>query len=133
MKTTIKGKVYDTEKATKCGEWSNGKTSVYEYCNEELFCKKTGEFFLYITGGALTQYVGRTAIKPLSYDEAKRWAEKHLTEDGYNSIFGEVAEDDSKVALNLYIRKCSVAKAKREAAKAGMTVSEYVEQLIAND
>lgn len=119
MKTTIKGKVYDTEKASKCG--SNGKT-------EELFCKKTGEFFLHKTGGALTP-----TITPLSYDEAKRWAEKHLTEDGYNSIFGEVAEDDSKVALNLYLHKSSVAKAKREAAKAGTTVSEYVEQLIANE
>lgn len=122
MKTTISGKVYDTEKASKCGAVENGKT------NEELFCKKTGEFFLHKTGGALTP-----TITPLSYDEAKRWAEKHLTEDGYNSIFGEVAEDDSKVALNLYLHKSSVAKAKREAAKAGTTVSEYVEQLIANE
>lgn len=122
MKITIRGKVYDTEKASKCGAVENGKT------NEELFCKKTGEFFLYITGGALPQ-----TITPLSYADAKRWAEKYLTEDGYNSIFGEVAEDDSKVALNLYIRKCIVAKAKREAAKAGTTVSEYIEQLIAND
>ena len=120
MKTTISGKVYDTEKASKCGAVENGKT------NEELFCKKTGEFFLHKTGGASTQ-----TIKPLSYAEAKRWAEKYLTEDGYNSIFGEVAEDkDSKVALNLYLHKNSVAKVKREAAKAGTTVSEYVERLI---
>ena len=84
---------------------------------------------MYRTGGALTP-----TITPLSYAEAKRWAEKYLTEDGYNSIFGEVAEDkDSKVALNLYLHKNSVAKAKREAAKAGTTVSEYIEQLIAND
>ena len=62
--------------------------------------KKTGEFFLYGEGGAMTQYAesdgdaycGGAEIIPLTEKKAKEWAENHLDADDYESIFGPVEE-----------------------------------------
>ena len=57
MKKIINGKKYDTETATKIGEYSNGySTSDFHYIDETLYRKKTGEFFLYGEGGPMTRY-----------------------------------------------------------------------------
>lgn len=102
MKKIINGKLYNTETAKSIGYWSNGSNSRdFNYIEKELFLKKTGEYFLYAYGGANTHYAvscgtnewcGNEVIEPLSENEAKKWAEKHLTADEYISIFGEVEE-----------------------------------------
>lgn len=97
MKKIIGGKLYNTETAKKLGFWNNGRSCCdFSYMEEALYQKKTGEFFLYGYGGALTGYAKRTGdsrgegekITPLSVDEAKEWAEDHLDADEYLDIFG---------------------------------------------
>jgi len=67
---------------------------------------------------------------PLTFGEAREWAEKFLDADEYEEIFGEVEEDDSKVLISAYIRKDAAEKLKRQAAEAGMSQSEYIQNLI---
>lgn len=140
MKKVINGKVYDTNTAKKRGEYEpNPYKSDFNWFCEELYQKKTGEFFLYGDGNANSPYskscgqnewCGSEAIIPMSYESAREWAEKHLSGDEYISIFGDPEESAEKTALNLYIRKTTAEKLKQAAAKAGVTVSEYIEGLI---
>jgi hypothetical protein len=101
MKKIINGKKYDTETATLIGDWWNRLGSNdFGYCVERLYKKKTGEFFLNGEGGANTKYATKygnmygsgETIEPLTVDEAKAWAERHLDADTYESVFGECEE-----------------------------------------
>ncbi len=101
MKKIINGKKYDTETATKLGEDCHGYRNDINFWSEELYRKKTGEFFLYGEGGARSQYGvqvsqnswgGGENIIPYTEDEAKRWCENHLSVEEYEAIFGEVEE-----------------------------------------
>lgn len=101
MNKIINGKKYNTETAKELGCWDNGfPHNDFSYCQETLYLKKTGEYFLYGEGGALTQYSEKTwngstsgeVITPLTENEAKKWSEEHLTADEYEMVFGEVEE-----------------------------------------
>ena len=97
IKNIIKGKVYNTETAEKMGCWDNGyPVSDFHYTGESLYKKKTGEFFLYGVGGALSYYSSHSGwgekIKPLTLAEAKEWAEEKLTTDEYEKMFLEQVE-----------------------------------------
>lgn len=140
MKKVIKGKVYDTETTKMLGEYEPNpyRSDFHWYC-EQLYQKKTGEFFLYGEGNAASPYcqyithserAGGEKIIPLTYDEAAEWAEKHLDGEKYIGIFGEPEEDDEKVQLKAYVSNVSLAKAKQNAAQAGITLSQYIEGLI---
>lgn len=140
MKKIIKNKVYDTETAEKVGEWDNGQRDNRLYrCEEELYRKRTGEFFLYGSGGPGSKYAvslgdsnwsSGEKIIPLSYQAAQQWAEEHLDGDGYETIFGEVVEDDSKVMLAIYVQSSKAEQYKRAAAQAGMSLTAYLESLL---
>lgn len=140
MKKIINGKVYDTDKAQRVGEWDNGKLDDRLYrCCEDLYRKRTGEFFLYGYGGPGSKYSvscgnnswsGGEKIIPLSYEAAQEWAEEHLGGDGYEAIFGEIPEDDSRVALTVSISVAALERAKRGASKAQVSLSAYIESLI---
>ena len=102
MKKIINGKKYDTDTAREVGYDNNGLLySDFFYIEETLYKKKTGEFFLRGRGGAATKYAeckpgkfsgSGKAIVPLTEDEAKKWAEDHLTVEEYEGIFGEAEE-----------------------------------------
>lgn len=102
MKKIINGKMYNTETAKLIGSWDNGHyTSDFSYCSEELYLKKTGEFFLFGEGGAMSKYAKSCgdnswgwgkSITPMSNDEARKWAEKHLEVNEYIAAFGEPEE-----------------------------------------
>lgn len=101
MKKIIKGRKYDTETAKEIACWSNGYLcSDFNHCKETLYLKKTGEYFLYGEGGALTQYsrsvfggsIGGSRIIPLTEEDVKEWAMEHLECDEYEALFGEVEE-----------------------------------------
>lgn len=140
MKKIINGKVYDTEKAQCVGGWSNGQyTSDFSYCSEDLYKKRTGEFFLYGEGGPMSKYAescgnnswsGGAKIIPLSYKAAQEWAEEHLNGEEYESIFGEVEEDESKTAVTLSLSVAAVEKARKTASEKGISLSAYIESLI---
>lgn len=140
MKKIINGKVYDTGTAEIVGEWDNGHyMSDFDYCSENLYRKKTGEFFLHGEGGALSKYAesrgdgwgGGEKIMPLSYQAAQEWAEAHLSGDEYESIFGAVDEnEDGRKNYTFYLPVAAVEKAKRVAAQSGIGLSAYIESLL---
>ena len=101
MRAVRNGKLYNTETAKLIGSDSFGQYGSNDNWGEELYLKKTGEFFLYGYGGYYSKYAkqvdsnswsGSEKIIPLTESEAKAWAEKHLDGDKYIEAFGEVSE-----------------------------------------
>ena len=143
MKKIINGKVYDTATAQCVGEWSNPYTRRdFNWVEETLYRKRTGEFFIFGEGGPRYQYAKEVGtrqwssgerIMPLTWDEAREWAEEKLSADEYEQAFGEVADDDSKAYLNAYIPTSCIEYAKRAAAKQGINLSTYIESLISKE
>jgi hypothetical protein len=140
MKKIISGKVYDTKTAKELASWRNaGSWRDFSHKEETLYRKKTGEFFLYGQGGPMTNYAEATGtnswsggerIMPLSFAEAREWAEKHLDGDEYEAIFGEVTEDGSKLQVCYSLSAAAVEIIKRRAAEAGISASAYIESLL---
>lgn len=100
MKKIINGKKYDTDTAKCMLIWGNSKTG-FSHVYEELYRKKTGEFFLYGEGGPMTSYAkscgdnswsGGSDIIPFTEKDARDWTERHGDADDYERIFGEVEE-----------------------------------------
>ena len=139
MKKIINGKVYDTETAHSICTWDNGVYEGFDSIEETLYRKRTGEFFIFGEGGARTKYAtvsdnnhwsGGSEIVPLTWEAAREWAEAHMDADGYEAIFGPVAEDDSRTVVTISLSVGSLETAKRSAAQAGMSLSAYIESLI---
>lgn len=135
----INGKKYDTSTAEKVGEWDNGYSiSDFHCCAETLYRKRTGEFFLYGRGHALSKYAGHSgnmsgwgeSIIPLTEDKAKKWAEEKLSGEEYVEIFGDPEAADERSALNLSLSKSAISVLKRKALENNMSVSAYLEKLV---
>jgi len=102
MKKIINGKKYNTETAELIGSNDNGYGSGdFNYFEETLYKKKSGEFFLHQTGGANScmqvrcgsnNWSGSSDIISLDEDPARDWAEKNLDVKVVEKIFGEYAE-----------------------------------------
>ena len=142
MKKIINGKVYDTETAKEVGSWCTaGSWRDFNHMEETLYKKKTGEFFIYGEGGPMTKYAqsigqnewsGGERIMPMSFSEAQKWAEDHLDGEEYEAIFGEVAEDDSRMQVCYSLSVSTVEVIKRKAAEAGISASAYIDELVKN-
>ena len=103
MKKIIEGNLYNRGAATQiCRDRTDTMSRRdFRYLEEELYQKRTKEFFLYGEGGAMTKYAkyvegcGYTdgeKIIPLSEDEARDWVEEHMDVDDYIELFGECEE-----------------------------------------
>ena len=101
MKKVINGKLYNTQTAKALASRDNHcQPGSFDYVEEILYRKKTGEFFLRGSGGARTIYAepceggsrGSSRILPLTVAEAREWAEAYADADKYIEIFGEVEE-----------------------------------------
>lgn len=140
MKKVIRGRVYDTATAKEIGNVSGGAdvTTDFNYWEETLYQKKTGEFFLYGFGGALSKYklwVGNSGgsgekIIPLTYEQAQEWAEKALDGEKYIEIFGDPEENVDKKAITLSITKGAADILRKAAEKTDKSSSSIVEDLI---
>lgn len=140
MKKVIKNRVYDTESAKKLADYEpSSNRSDFHWYKESLYLKKTGEFFLCGEGNAASKYRKAVALNewcpaekiiPLTYAEAQAWAEENLDGDEYIIIFGEPTEDSSRQTISLSLSAQKVAQAKQAAAKAGISLSAYIENLI---
>ena len=139
MKKIINGKRYDTSTAKLCGSDSYSNPRDFHYWHEELYRKNTGEFFLYGEGGPMSRYAescgqngwtGGERIIPLSYESAGKWAEVHIDVDEYERIFGEVAEDDSKLPIGFHLSASTIERLKRKAAMEDSGLSEIVERVL---
>ena len=75
MKKIINGKKYDTETARMvgCFVWEKNKEDV-NYSVEILFCKKTGEYFLYEEDNIISEYYisGRKKVRQRGQNEKAR-------------------------------------------------------------
>ena len=140
MKKIINGKVYDTETAKKVASWySSYARNDFHYYEEELYQKKTGEFFLYGEGNAASPYskscgqnewCGSERIEPLTYKAAQKWAEEHLDGEEYCEIFGEPDESGDAVTLGIQVSAAAAAKLKRKAAELGIPQGKLLERWI---
>lgn len=140
MKKIIGGRRYDTETATFLGnDCAECSITDFGYWREELYQKRTGEFFLAGSGGPMTKYAvrveqngwrGGDRIMPLSFEEAKEWAENHLTVDEYEAIFGEVSEGDSRATITLSLSAKTIEILKRMCAETGKNRGEIIDMLI---
>lgn len=137
----IKGKKYNTETANLCGSWDNGRGYTdFSHVSEELYQKRTGEFFLYGEGGPMSRYSRSTGqnswsgderITPLSFEEARAWAEEHLSADEYEATFGEVTEDGETKGVLYSLPVTAIDKVKRTALARKCSASKVIEDLIA--
>lgn len=140
MKKVIRGRLYDTGKAVEIGSTYGGSEirSDFEFWEETLFRKKTGEFFLYCIGNAMSRYAvwhGNTAgsgeqIKPLTYSEAQEWAENALDGEKYIQVFGEPEENGDRTSVTLTMTIGAFNLLRKASEKQGKSASEIVEALI---
>ena len=137
MNKVIKGRRYDTETAKEVASTYWGRPGDFEYFEETLFRKSNGEFFLYGQGGALSAYRERTGenewgggekITPLTNRAAQEWAEKNLSGDECESIFGKTEEN--KVKKTFSISAEAEERLRKMAAFRKMNMSEVLEELI---
>ncbi len=137
MKKIINKKLYDTDTAKEVGAWDNGHyPNDFEYCAEWLHRKRTGEYFLFGKGGPMSQYSERVGnswtsgcqITPLTYEEARQWAEDHLDVDEYAEAFGMPDEgDESKTVMTITLPAAKAAAIRQAAEKAGLSVGAYID------
>lgn len=141
MNKIINGKLYNTETAKLLGEDSYSHPGDLAHWSEELYKKRTGEYFLYGEGGPMSRYAqtagqnewsGGEQIQPLTVENARQWAEQHLSADEYEAIFGEIAEDDSKKNVTFSLAQDAIELLARMASETGKTRSELVEEMIRN-
>lgn len=133
MKKIIGGKRYNTETAKYIGSGSpDYSVNDFKYFEENLYQKKTGEFFLHGKGGPMTKYaiqaygsmMGSEKIIPISLEEARSWGEKYLSPDEYEEVF-EVEEEDS-VLFSVLLPETLYAELKAEAEEKGVSMKEIV-------
>lgn len=141
MNKVIRGKRYNAETAKLVGTWEANEPENSDFWEkEELYQKRSGEFFLIGQGGAQTQYArfsmgGESKpgieLRPVEPEEASDWAEEHLTADEYEALFGPVAEDGSRGRITLTLFNSTIDAVRREAQRRKMNFNEYLEKLIA--
>lgn len=137
MRKIIHGKVYDTSTARLVAEGENdvGKGDVHWY-REQLYQKKTGEYFVWGEGGPGSPYAehryggwyGDEGINPVSYEEARQWAEDNLPAAEYEAEFGTPEE-------GTYLIQCEVPQAAkveidRRRAEMGKTIAQIIAEAI---
>lgn len=126
MERIIKGKRYNTATAKKCsGAVDYGSVNELDYYSLALYRKRSGEFFFHrdVFRGPM-----RDDLIPISVDEARQWAEEHLSSEEYKAIFGVVEDDGSRTTVTL--SAAAVERARRAAAAEGTTIGSYIESLI---
>ena len=139
MKKVIRGRLYDTDTAQLIAERSGGGNSRdFSYWEENMYRKKTGEYFLYCYGGPLSQYASHFGtssgygedIRPLTFSEAREWAEMNMDGDGYIAEFGEPVEDYSRKSVTFSIKASNAEMLKKKASETGKSMSQLVDELI---
>ena len=139
MKKIIDGKKYDTDTAKEVGYYSSSYArNDFHFYEETLYLKKSGEYFLHGEGNAMSRYARATGmhgwdpgerIMPLTYDDARQWAEEHMDADDYEEVFGEVPEDDDgKASINVRVSRAAADAIKRQSQITGLSVTKLIEQ-----
>lgn len=136
MKKIINGKTYDTEKAAEVFVRDNGVSGIGSI-KETLYRKRTGEFFLHGEGGADTKYAEQdgsawkagSAITPMSFNEAKEWAEEYMPAEEYEVAFESA--DEGKRVVNFVLDAADDEDLKRIANYRWMSKSDLLREIVA--
>ena len=139
MLKIIRGKKYDTDTAKEVCCYSNNLPwGDFDWVQETLYVKRTGEYFLYGTGGARSKYAvpdgdfmgGGSEIIPLSEKEAKVFVEENGDTETYEKYFGEASEGETRTTIIL--SETAKKKLQRLALEKRVSISQIVERLIEN-
>lgn len=135
MKKIINGKRYDTETAKEIGYDYYSNPRDFNYWEETLYRKNTGEYFLHGEGGPASKYAvtigqnqwsGGEKIIPLNEQSAKKWAEDHLSADEYEKHFVLDEDETEKKTVTFSLPLDVIEMIKRGAAEKGISMSDYV-------
>lgn len=132
MKKVINGRRYNTESAEFVGTYQSefGVTD-FNYYEEHLYLKKTGEFFIHGEGNGASPYCESYGnmwgpgekLVPLTHNEAKQWVEDKLN-DKYEELF-EV-EDEGNTVINVLVPESLHEKLRDTAEEKGVTQKRLV-------
>ena len=97
MKIIRNGKMYNTETAYKLFQFDNGYfENDFGYDGRVIYRKKNGEYFAVRTClrpiGSTRSYSLQDDIELLSEEEVKSFAEKEVSVEDFEKMFGEVEE-----------------------------------------
>lgn len=143
MRKIIHGKKYDTDTANQVCDPTSPvgmyDVSDFHYYEETLYRKKTGEYFLYGWGGPLSPYSepygqrgsqGGERISPLTLEQAREWAERHLTAEEYEAEFGPVPEGEEGAVVSARVSAAAKRALEREAQRTGESQTAILERLL---
>lgn len=139
MRKIINGRRYDTDTAKLVGSFESGYIGDLDWMNEKLYKKATGEFFLAGEGGARTRWSRRTidgyssgeGILPLTLDEAREWAEEHLSVKDVENLFRIPSDAETgKKIQSFSLSQTAIAGLKRLAQTCQTSRSDIIEQLV---
>lgn len=142
MKKIINGKRYDTDTAKKIGDDYYSNPRDFNYWEETLYRKNTGEYFLHGEGGPASKYAvtigqnqwsGGEKIIPLNEAAAKKWAEDHLSADEYEKYFVLDEDETEKKTVTFSLPLDVIEMIKRGAAEKGISMSDYVANKVRTD
>ena len=135
MYKVIDGHKYDTETAREQASWEpTPYQSDFSWFRETLYRTKAGLYFIHGDGNAASRYArscgqnewcGGEAIKPLSEDAARAWAEEHCDGRTYERIFGD--PDDGPVRqLNIKLSRRDADRLDTIKKATGLTYTELI-------
>lgn len=139
MKKIIGGRRYDTATAKLVGTYETGYIGDFDWRNEKLYMKSTGEFFLAGKGGARTRWSTRTidgyasgdGILPLTLEEAREWAEEHLSVKEVENLFRIPSDAETGKKIQTFsLSQTAIAGLKRLAQTCQTSRSDIIEQLV---
>lgn len=139
MQKIIRGKKYNTDTAKEVCCYSNNLPfGGFDWVQETLYVKRTGEYFLHGKGGARSKYAvpdgdfmgGGSKIIPLSEKEAQAFVEENGDTETYEKFFGEASEGETRTTIIL--SETAKKKLQRLALEKRVSISQIVERLIEN-
>ena len=144
MRKIINGRTYNTETSKAIGTYDNGYLLTdFQHCEETLYRNTRGAYFLHGQGGPMSKYAGPApgggtgggeGIRPLTAEEARDWAEKHLDPTDYEAEFGEAEEAESGLVnrqrVNVVLANEVIAGLRKLSAETGVPMSRMVDKAI---
>lgn len=149
MKKRIDTQMYDTETAKKIAEYRHGYDNAGY--TEELYKKRTGEYFLHGEGGPASKwaepvegdagaYSGGEGIRPITYEQAQKWFEianndddSLATDEVYNHEFGKPKKNEPKETTSIRLSRTAKRKLEKMASQQNISQSEIIENMILSE
>ncbi|MDO4432008.1 MAG: hypothetical protein Q4B80_01700 [Aerococcaceae bacterium] len=138
MKKIIQNKVYDTTTAKEIGTYkADYPVNAFAFYTETLYKKRTGEYFIHGKGGGLSKYAGTyndmrgpgEKIMPLTFDEARKWAEEKLKVVECEKEFGS-SDEDGMTNIHLQIPTVLADKVEKEKSETGKPIRMIITEAL---